>query len=475
MTRILRMVHDEASGVQPESSPIEPLGVSPRVTPVAHAFSSSTAHRLRIAICLLIAIASPLSAFAQPDNDDDDFLPGLHAKYTANGKTVERLDADVSFDWRSASPDPRLSTAPFTAEWTGKLLIKKNDRYTFHAFVDGSCTLEIDGKEILKGQTRSPKWISGKPAKLRSGERNIRVRFRSTNKTRRIHLFWSADLFPLEPVPANLLFREKPFVKLKQLETGRVSFDVHRCNRCHRRANDPPSLPGPDLTHVVTNLSATELAEKIHDPRHNTPQAKMPTFGFTKDESAAVAAFLRSVSKPVTLPKLPKQRRQKPRRKSKYEVPEPPLSEKRAGEVLVRSVGCLACHTLDKQGNAGPYAGGDLSSVGKKRSAVWLYQWLLDPKKLNAEHRMPVFKLTKQERREIAVFLSSVRSDESKPKRTASVSKRTGTKSAPRSLTVAALQKTKDATFIARGRKLVEQSRCAACHTISGVKFNPAS
>eukprot|EP00913_Durusdinium_trenchii_P028308 g26536.t1 len=183
----------------------------------------------------------------------------------------------------------------------------------------------------------------------------------------------------------------------------------------------------------------------------------MPSFGFNKDEAAAIAAFLQSVSKPVKLAKLPKVKRRKPRRKSKYDDPKPPLSDVRAGEVLVRSVGCLACHSVGKRGSRGPYAGGDLSSIGDKHSAEWLYQWLRDPKMLNADHRMPVFKLSTLERRQIALFLAG---------------KKTGKKSGARQPAGEIKNvRAANADRIALGKRLVTQARCAACHTIPGVKF----
>jgi mono/diheme cytochrome c family protein len=437
MKRILRMVCNRVAGVQP-------------------------------AVCivagLLILFTAASAAFAQ--DEDDDFLPGLHAKYTAGGKTVARIDDDLSFDWGGDAPDTRLSRKrPFGAEWTGKLLVKASGKYTFRAFVAGEFTLELDGNLVHTGKATSPKWISAKPVPLRPGEHPVRLRFRTTDQNARFHLFWSSDRFALEPIPSNLFLRDKPYKELKAVETGRILFDAHRCNRCHRRDNDPPSFPGPDLTHVGVGLSRENLIAKIQGRlwlSTNPQTAKMPTFGFTNEEATAIAAFLESVSKPVKLKSLPKPRRRRRRSKTK------PLPDRRAGELLVRSVGCLACHTVGQAfqpdpngrktsnaapvrlesltyGNDGPYAGGDLARVGRKRSAEWVYRWLGDPKSLNADHRMPVFKLTNDERRQIAVYLSSVRNDKS-------------------------TRADADGKTISRGRKLVEQSRCAACHTIPTVK-----
>jgi len=228
---------------------------------------------MRLAAFLLILVTATCAAFAQ--DEDEDFLPGLNAKYTAGGKTVARIDDDLSFDWGSDAPDTRLSRKrPFGAEWTGKLLVKASGRYTFRAFVAGEFTLELDGKAILTGKTTSPQWTSAKPVPLRPGERPLRLRFRTTDQKARIHLFWSSESFSLEPIPANLFLRDKPYKVLKSAETGRILFDVHRCNRCHRRENDPPSVPGSDLTHVSAGLSRDNLIAKIQNPSQGSTKMK---------------------------------------------------------------------------------------------------------------------------------------------------------------------------------------------------------
>lgn len=419
----------------------------------------------RLSIIFLAAVASLApSAFAQLD--EDEFPPGLLTTYKTGGKTITRIERGVSFTWGESSPDQRLSTGTFEARFAGNLLNKKSSGYTLHAYLSGSVTVEIDGKQVLVGKSESPKWFNSKPVELRAGIRKLVIRYQKTGKTAQLHLLWSAKRFPIEPIPPRLLFHDRPAGlgrrALQDIQTGRVQFEVHRCNRCHVRANDLPSAPGPDLTHVVTNLIATKLKAKLLDPQHLTPHAKMPSFGLTKKESEAIAAFLRSVSKPVKLPDLPKKPRRRRRSKKK------PVPETRAGEILFRSVGCLACHTKDKHGTAGPYAGGDLTQVSKKRSAKWIAQWLKDPKTLSADHRMPVFKLSNVERRQLALYLASDRK--------ASIGRKPSDGSGQRRVPVAPrnqranARRSPDVSLVAQGRKLVEQYRCAACHTIPTIK-----
>ena len=60
--------------------------------------------RIRVSsrLCFVVMWVFSVPAFAQVD--DDEFRPGLHAKYVAGGKTVERIDPVVAFDWGTTAP-----------------------------------------------------------------------------------------------------------------------------------------------------------------------------------------------------------------------------------------------------------------------------------------------------------------------------------------------------------------------------------
>ena len=68
--------------------------------------------------CVLLFLPGCLLAGASlhAQADDGDFLPGMLARYSAGGKTIQRFDPDVSFVWGAASPDTRLPAGPFAAD-----------------------------------------------------------------------------------------------------------------------------------------------------------------------------------------------------------------------------------------------------------------------------------------------------------------------------------------------------------------------
>ncbi|HUG91669.1 MAG TPA: PQQ-dependent sugar dehydrogenase [Planctomycetaceae bacterium] len=422
---------------------------------------------------LAVLLAAASSAAAQ-DDSDEDFPPGLVARYAAGGRTVERVDPDVAFVWNGDAPDVRLPHGPFEAAWEGLLLVREPGEYRFHVYVHGEAAVEVEGAGVLSGGRESAGWIDGTPVTLGFGEKPFKLTYRSRpaddrsagsgqTKTNRsddangagaqLRLFWSSDSFPLEPVPANLLYRNGARPDLDRIERGRIVFEAHRCGRCHRRENVEPGPNAPSLAHLAVGTNREWIIEKVLGTGHAASSEKMPSFGFTRDEAQAIADVLIRSSQAAKLASPGK--------------PEDEAADRRQGEILFRSSGCLACHTVLRTdsrplGTDGPYGGGDLSSVGAKRSPEWLATWLADPQRLNADHRMPVFELSAAERRQLVLYLSSL----GRGRESFSADRATNDGQSPKG---AADQTAAENDSRPLGRQLVENARCAACHRIPGV------
>ncbi len=373
----------------------------------------------------------PQWSLAQGVNEED-FPPGFLARYTVGEQFIERIDRAVAFDWSQAAPDPRLPEGPFSAQWEAELLVRESGKHQLHAFVQGEVEVTFDGTPVLKSQSEKPGWVSGKPFDLKFGDQSLVVRFQKTKPTAQLKLFWSSESFLLEPLPAKAIYRDGGHPKLDSLETGRVLFHASRCNRCHQRENTEPALSAPALTHLNEGTNRDWLVEKIQKP-HNSPNALMPDFGFTKEQAEQITAYLIAASD-----------------KSKLVVPKPKdrTADTTAGQLVFRSVGCFACHTMNKEGQSSPFGGGDLSRIAQKRSEAWLFTWLTSPKNLNIDHHMPLVKLSATERRQLAVYLSG------KPSKTVSF----------------ATNKRDPQSKIASGKKLIEAARCSACHRIPQIQ-----
>ncbi len=395
-------------------------------------------------ICLgfVTALSASQSSVSFGQDDDDEFRPALLAEYRAGERRIERIDPAVAFDWQAESPDPRLAAGRFEATWRGFVLVRLEAKHRLHAFVQGEVSVELDGQRVLHGQAKQPGWISGDEFLPRFGERRLVVTFRKTERTAQLKLFWSSDLFGVEPLPPELLFHDQPRTDLELIDVGRQHFEAHRCDRCHADKNVRSGPTAPALAQVTSGRSVADVIGKLSAPAGELTDARMPQFGFSRDEAEAVAAFLGRQSEKVTFDKVPSMK-EADRKKSL-----------RSGEVLLRSLGCLACHRVGEFGesNNRPFAGPELSRVGERRSLPWLWTWLAHPEKLNSDHRMPVFALSDPERHQLALALSALRTDGAEP---ASEKDARWT------------QLAKNDELVERGRNLVEQARCSSCHRLA--------
>ena len=380
-----------------------------------------------LAVCVVFR-ATPASA------QDDDLSYGL-LREMGDDSVPAGVDADLSFLWGSAE-----SGEPETYRWRGELLIRTATTYTFHAYVQGDVEVVLGGTTLIRGSTDEPQWISGDAVDLDSGFQPIEVTFTRRPGEARLQVFWASDRFPLEPLPPHLLFRaegdvdEETDARLDAIERGRALFDASRCDRCHRGAGGPLSPPGPALTHLATGLNVDWLRNKLLHQHAEAKTSRMPAFGLGEKDVDALVAFLIDASRPVDLPDVPS-----------IEVdPKNPPPE---GDLLLHSVGCLACHQVGELGEPGPYGGGDLSQIGSRRTPEWIYAKLTDSKRLNSDARMPQTSLTEVEHVQLTRALTGLRADNA------------GAFANPSSV---------DRALVERGRALFAAARCAACHELPG-------
>ena len=56
-----------------------------------------------LGLALLATSTSAADARGLPEADDE-YQPGLVGTYVAGGQTIERIDPDIAFDWKTAAP-----------------------------------------------------------------------------------------------------------------------------------------------------------------------------------------------------------------------------------------------------------------------------------------------------------------------------------------------------------------------------------
>jgi mono/diheme cytochrome c family protein/glucose/arabinose dehydrogenase len=361
----------------------------------------------------------------------DDFRPGLIGAYSpagADGPAL-RVDADVLFDWQDGQPDLRVTGERFSATWKGLLFVRTEGAHRFHLHLTGRGSVVVRGKTLFEKVEGEQEWVDSEPIDLPYGHWPIEIRYEKTGAAARIGVYWSSEAFEIEPITGRYFFHQAS----KQdggekgahlFDRGRQIVEAYRCFACHEGAGEMVGMPAPALTALKGNVHRDWLILHIQDPPVDRPDAKMPRFGVTADQASAMADFL---------------------------IPAGKASDKsvsgdaKQGKVIFESAGCLACHRVGELGTGGLYSGPELTRVGEKRSVDAFYRLLTKPETINADHRMPVFALTKKQANDLAVYLGSLRGEERKEIPSAAKG---------------------DAKT---GRELIGQFQCVACHAVSGM------
>ena len=337
-------------------------------------------YNFRCVLCWFLMVSS-LQA------QEEEIQSGLVGQYThaANG-SYQTIDADIAFHW--GTNDANEFSA---AEWTGQILIRSLTPYRFYSQAAGRLMIKIDGEQVLSVESAQSEWTAGEAVKIAPGFREIAVHYEpAADVPAEVKVFWSNDEFEIEPVPAHLLFHEADGSDISRVELGEQLFDAHRCGNCHR---SPESTVERFAAPALWGSTAGTNPEWIIEKLLGQHTERMPQFGLSRQQAEEIAAYLESLQAPFELTSAPEVKREK-------NAP--------TGEELFHTLGCLACHRLGELGTHESHSGPVLSAIGDKRSKDWLATWLSVPERINPQHRMPTFKLTRSERGELAKYLSGL-------------------------------------------------------------------
>ncbi|MEX0939580.1 MAG: c-type cytochrome [Pirellulales bacterium] len=374
---------------------------------------------------------------------EPQYAPGLVAGYRdAAGGTARRVDPQIAFTWRQSHPDQRLSAGPFHVRWAGLLHTQMPGEYILRAHVSGRVTITVAGERVIDGTQEETGWIATAPLHLDFGYHPLEVEFEAIGDSPRLGLFWTGPRFSLEPITARWLMHDPAQAPPADFEAGRELVRALRCGACHELSTGAEPLPAAALERLSGNISAAWLHRWLTKSAVTKPEGsnramrRMPHFALSDRDAAAITAYLLQASAD-------------PGDDDGRDANEisSPGGNRRRGERLLVTIGCLACHTDGELGSSGLFGGGDLSDVAAKRPANFFARWLSNPSQINSDHRMPVFRLSDKERNDLAAYLVT----------------RMPARQADRPTAPAASATDK---LLADGRRLVAEHRCGACHRL---------
>lgn len=396
--------------------------------------------------CLLFLVLAVTPVAAQ--FEDDESRPGLIGHYRGDDeRTFKRVDSRIAFAWGEQTPDRRLPGKDFEVDWSGYLMSQTPGKYRLSAWVDGDLRIELAGKVVLEARAEEAGWFESDVLDLPFDFHPFTVRYRKTSRRARLVLYWSGPQFQLEPIGGRYLSHDSPETPDLKLERGMHLVRALRCVACHEIPSEPEVLAGPSLAHLEGTLRYEWLVQRLQsDSQESADSAeatvadrKMPHFSLSAGDSRAIADYLFAKSdRTEWIPPKPAPTGTKPRRNRGLQKEIDPVE---AGEHLLLTSGCLACHSLGGVHTQSEFfGGGDLAKIAAKRPPSFFERWLASPESINEDHRMPVFSLSDAQRRHLAAFLVTLGQ-------------------APASDRGAS-------SDLELGKVLIERMRCSGCHRL---------
>jgi mono/diheme cytochrome c family protein len=300
---------------------------------------------------------------------------------------------------RGETPTPFVSPGLFRATFEAVVSLPLRERYQFRIEGRGSCTLTINGEQVLQGSLRAGRPLLTKEAvRLKKGDNQIRVVFESSAVgDGQFRLSWSGPDFGFEP-PAPESLSHAASAELtagRQLEQGMQAFVARRCALCHEseslRVGESAfrelDNPGPVLQQVGSRLQRDWIAAWLLGPQHFVATPRMPRFALSPSEAADVATYLGTLGAPLPMDAFPD-------------------DAAAHGQQRYAELGCVACHgepsTTPVEDAAGRHS---LAWVSRKWQAAALVAYLQAPRDAHPHGRMPDFRLSRADALALAAYL----------------------------------------------------------------------
>ncbi|MBS0157859.1 MAG: hypothetical protein JSS26_04665 [Nitrospira sp.] len=183
-----------------------------------------------------------------------------------------RIDTEVAFDWNGGSPMPGvLSSDNFSVRWTGQVLPRHTDLYTFHTVSDDGVRLWIDGRLIIDNWTDHPRTENQGRIALTEGRwYPIVLEYYEKMGLSLIELYWSSRQQRKEIVPQSRIYA---------VRDEHASLDGLPAD-----AGDCPMLVGQTVVGQSQPLSSAEYGAPLYNETAHlftvsVPAATMPTPG----------------------------------------------------------------------------------------------------------------------------------------------------------------------------------------------------
>lgn len=224
--------------------------------------------------------------------------------------------------------------------------------------------------------------------------------------------FWDFPMLPATMTEASCAKCHKAEVYVphaSKLETAYATYERAGCYACHKtRGFENLRKPGPNLTKIKAKLTPDWVKTWIRNPRAIKPATWMPKPWYVSNSSSPADAVRNEVEINAAVAYLFANQTD-----HQFAVASPPAGDAKRGEQIVKSIGCLGCHTVEETDRTkiGPRRtfGQPLQNIGNKTTYQWLYDWVRDPSHYSPATYMPDLRLTDAQVADVATFLTTLK------------------------------------------------------------------
>lgn len=120
--------------------------------------------------------------------------------------TKTRTDATIDFDWGSGAPSSELPANGFSARWTGKVVPKYSQTYTFYTNTDDGVRLWVNGKSLVDDWNNHAATERSGTIALTAGQSyDIKLEYYENTGSAVARLSWSSPSQAKQIIPASQL------------------------------------------------------------------------------------------------------------------------------------------------------------------------------------------------------------------------------------------------------------------------------
>ncbi len=224
------------------------------------------------------------------------------------------------------------------------------------------------------------------------------------------------------------------------LTNTRIDAELHNLREEARNLGTEVKKFGPSLKEIKIKDRKEWIPVWLKNPHEFRPGTKMPAFRLLDDEVQKISAYLWQNA-------------------LDGELEQHPRGNAESGKELLETRGCLGCHSIGEGSDRiGGTFSANLSRVGEKTSYNFLVRWIHDPAEVTPDPNvpddmrprpvMPSLRLSAQDTRDIATYLSAQKTD----------------------AVYGAADYMDDPELAAEGLILIRHYGCAGCHEISGLE-----